>query len=147
MNDPVLSAVGNNGGCITIEHDGHVYKLHKWTDRLRAKYIRWSHKHLIENLRKTREFFSQEEYDKQMTSLTARIAEGEYSFGKKSLERLCETEAGTKALILILLNDDMITDEMLDSFIESKGKEIKKALFSLNGIKEEPESEDDEGKS
>lgn len=132
MSDPLLSAVGNSGA-VPIEHNGRTYRIHAWTDKLRARYTRWAQKYVVDKLRQMREILSSSEYEKQFASLTKDIVDGEYSFGKPRLARLTETEDGITALVTVLLDEELMTDEEIKSLLTSKGDEILSTLQRLNG--------------
>lgn len=134
MSDPVLSATGNAGGGIPIEHNGRVFTLHAWTDKLRARYTRWAHRFVLDELRKLKGELSPAEYDAQFAILTQDIVDGLYGFGQRRLARLTETEQGVRALIAVLLNNDLYTDEEIDDFIVSKQAVIFQTLKALNGV-------------
>lgn len=133
MSDQILSAVGNSGGTVPIEFNGRTFTLHAWTDKLRARYTRWAHRYVLDELRKLKDILSPKEYNDQFTELTQSIIDGEYGFGKIRLQRITETDDGVRALVTILLNNDLYTDEEIDGFIQHRGDEILAALKSLNG--------------
>lgn len=134
MSDPIVTAVGNSGGFIPIEYNGRTYKLHAWTDKLRARYTRWSHQFVVDELRKLKDILTPGEYASQFSALTKDIVDGEYSFGKIRLQRVTETDQGVRALITVLLNNDAYTDEEIDGFIKDRSDEIMASLQRLNGI-------------
>lgn len=146
MSDPIIDAVGNTGGVVEIHHKDRVFKLHAWTDKLRAKYTRWVQQHVIAEFRKLKNTLSPEEYREQFAALTKDIVDGEYSFGKPRMNRVTETEQGIKALITILLDDDYLTDEELEDFIVNRQEDIANALRILNGDVDENEGDTDSPK-
>lgn len=142
MSDPVLSAVGNSGGAIPIDHNGRTFTLHAWTDKLRARYVRWAQKFALDELRKLKGDLSPSEYESQFTKLTQDIVDGQYGFGQARLARMTETEHGIRALVTVLLNNDLYTDEEIDDFIVNKSSDIFRALKILNGMVDVSEDDD-----
>lgn len=142
MSDPVLTAVGNSGGCTVVELNGKEYKIHAWTDKLRARYTRWAHEYVVKKLRSLRELFTPAEYEAQMSGLRRDILNGEYSFGRASLNSLTLTEDGLRALVTVLLNNDLVTDEEIEALVRERGEQILDQLIAdAGGVKEEPGEE------
>jgi hypothetical protein len=146
QSDPVVELVGNNGGYIPIQYKGREYRIHAWTDSLRAKYQRWVEQHAIKRLRDMKDAYTPAEYHAERTGLRRDLISGEYSFGRDGMAGIVATEPGYEALVTVLLNNDLIPEDDLRDFLKNKLIDIQDALERLNPKPGESD-EDEPGKA
>ena len=145
--DPLLAATGNTGGYRPLVHNGRTFKFHQWTDELRARFLQWVKAYAVKELRDLRDagVYSPSEYNQAFAVLTRDILNGEYSFGRPTINSIVATQIGSHALVRTLLNDNYIPDEDIAALLRERLPEVEAILSELDGEVERVEG--DEGKA
>ena len=142
--DSLLTAVGNSGGFVAIQHGNKTYNFYQLTDAMRARLTTSMHLYYISSLQSRRNLYSPKVFRELQSDLERAIANSYYTFGSSYYFEYVSTDEGAATLLKTLINADL-PDEELMSLMKAKGPEVSAAIATAHGLKTDDKTETGEG--
>jgi hypothetical protein len=101
---------------------------------MRAQYLTWVHKYVIDETEKLRPLYSPKAFREIRNDLAHEIASGQYGFGTVKYQAVAETEAGVMQFFRVVLKEPNAEEDELRELLLAKGEEINAAIDRVNGV-------------